>query len=612
LILQRKMLISMIFKNNKQIKINNLRLSTKLIITYVLLTVIPMALLGAVMYNQYAKSIEVQVGEYIPQLLGQANDNIESDIMKLDNVSELIYRSGEVMEVLRNNQNQNKSSLRQGQYTVQSYLTNIYFNSNNPDILGVFLLSKNRLFASTRTAYKEFSFKDGSSPFQKDTPQVGSMELMLSSQLNLTFKNNPPYFLLVKQITDFDNRKNLGTLYVAVNVTFFEKYLEDLRGKENPTMWLMDQQGDIIYHTNDKEFGKKVEAIDEYPLLNGSFRTNSNGQKTLISLEEAKEFPWILVHSIPLKNLTEQTGSVRNVTVLLFIVVICITTLISIFLAWTVTKPIKQLSNIMKDVETGNFSVEVPIHSGDEVGMLATSFRSMLIKIRELIQKNYLIELRQKNAELYALQSQINPHFMYNTLETIGMAVEDGEREQVVRMITLLGRMMRFSISNKDSLVPISSEVQHIQDYLNIQKFRFEDRLSFRIREDVDSSKYYTPKFLLQPIIENAIKYGLEKRKEIVIEIEVVEEQLAEGMAAILFIIRDNGPGIEENTLVKLRKLLSSDPMKSRDSGFGIINVYARIAMMFGENYGLQLGSEVGKGTEVVLKIPKTIEPKIS
>ncbi|MDQ1004878.1 two-component system sensor histidine kinase YesM [Neobacillus niacini] len=602
----------MIFKHNKQIQINNIRLSTKLIITYVLLTVIPMALLGIVMYNQYSKSIEVQVGEYIPQLLSQANNNIENEIGKLENLSELIYSSGEVMEVLRNNRDQNKSSLRQGQYTVQSYLTNIYLNSNNPDILGAFLVSNNRLFASTRTSYEGFSFKDRSYEYQIDFPQAEGMELLLPSQLNLTFKNNPSYFLLAKQITDFDNRKNLGTLYVAVNVTFFEKFLEDLQRKENTTMWLMDQQGDIIYHTNNQEIGKKVEAIHEYPLLNGSFRMNSYGQKTLISLGEAKEFPWILAHSIPLKNLKEQTGSVRNVTVFLFIIVICITTLISIFLAWTVTRPIKQLSRIMKDVETGNFSVEVPIHSGDEVGMLATSFRTMLTKIRELIQKNYLIEIRQKNAELYALQSQINPHFMYNTLETIGMAVEDGEREQVVRMITILGRMMRFSISNKDSLIPISSEVQHIQDYLNIQKFRFEDRLSFIIREDVDSSKYYTPKFLLQPIIENAIKYGLERRKELVIEIEVVEEQLEEGPTAILFIIRDNGPGVDEATLVKLRKLLSSDPMKRRDSGFGIINVYARIAMMFGENYGLLLKSEIDKGTEVVIRIPKTIEANIA
>ncbi|MBS4206987.1 sensor histidine kinase [Bacillus sp. FJAT-50079] len=602
----------MIFKNMKRIKVNNNRLSTKLIITYVLLTVIPMALLGYIVYTQYSKSIEAQIGEYIPQLLSQANDNLENEIKKLENLPDLIYSSGEVMEVLRDHDDHNKTLLLQRKSTVQNYLSNIYLTSNNTDILGAFLISKNRLFSSTRVPYQGFGFKDGSLPYQKDVVQVGNMELLLSDQIKLTFKNNPSYVLLVKQIKDFDNRRSLGTLYLAVNVSIFERVLEDLGRKENTTMWLMDKQGKIIYHTNKEETGKIIEEINEYPLLNGSFSTNISGQKTLISLDEAKDFPWILGHSIPLKDLTEQTDVVRNVTILIFIIVACITTLISVFFAWTVTRPIKQLSNIMKDVETGDFNVEVPIHSGDEVGMLAHSFRSMLSRIRALIQKNYLIEIRQKNAELYALQSQINPHFMYNTLETIGMAVEDDEREQAVHMITLLGRMMRFSISNKDSLVSISTEVQHIRDYLDIQKFRFEDRLTFNIREDVDSNKYFTPKFVLQPIIENAIKYGLEKRKEIIIEIEVVEELTPEGREAILYIIRDNGPGIEENKMIKIKELLSSDPMKSRDSGFGIINVFARIVMMFGDGYGLQIKSEEEKGTEVVIRIPKTIESEIN
>lgn len=598
----------MIFKNKS---INDLKLSNKLIITYVLLTVIPMAILGIIVYSQFSKSIERQVGEYVPQLLSQANQNIENEIRKLEDLPELIYSSGEVMEVLRDHRVQNKSSLLRGKYIVQNYLSSIYLTSNNSNILGAFLISNQRLFASTRTSYQGFGFDDGSFPYANDTIQVGNMDLLLSNQINLTFKDNPSYILLVKQITDFDNREHLGTLYLAVNVSFFEKVLEDLNSKDNNEMWLMDKQGKIFYHTNSGEIGKKMKEINEFPFLNGSFRTNVNGQQTLISLAEGKEFSWILGHSIPKKNLTEQTDIVRNVTVVIFIIMACITTVISILLAWTVTRPIKQLSHIMKDVETGDFNVEIPIHSGDEVGILAKSFRSMLFKIRELIQKNYLREIRQKNAELYALQSQINPHFMYNTLETIGMAVEEGEQEQSVHMIALLGRMMRFSISNKDSLVLISSEVQHIRDYLSIQKFRFEDRLSFHIHEDINSIKYYTPKFVMQPIIENAIKYGLEKRKEIVIEIEVVEEITPDGKAVILFIIRDNGPGMEENTLLRIKDLLVSDPMKSRDSGFGIINVHARIAMMFGEEYGLQLKSKVEKGTEVFLRIPKTIEPKI-
>lgn len=258
----------------------------------------------------------------------------------------------------------------------------------------------------------------------------------------------------------------------------------------------------------------------------------------------------------------------------------------------------------MQEVEKGNLNVEISIHSNDEVGVLAQSFHSMITRIRELIQKNYSIEIRQKNAELYALQSQINPHFMYNTLETISMAVEDGESEMVVDMVTLLGRMLRYSLSNKERLVPIALEVQHIEDYLKIQKFRFEQRLSFQIQEELDCTSYYTPKFILQPIVENSIKYGLEKRRALEVQIIVKEILSTDKSKDILFIIRDNGPGISNDILESLQDKLQSDPMGERESGFGILNVHARIMMMFGKQYEIKVKSLLDQGTEVSIQIP--------
>ncbi|SMQ63454.1 two-component system, sensor histidine kinase YesM [Bacillus sp. OV166] len=602
----------MISKLQEAIKFKDFRLTTKLIITYILLTVIPMALLGYIAYYQNTKSIEEQVGEYVPRLLMQANENIENEINDLENLPELVYSSNDVMAVLRGDTYKSQSALLQDQFIVKNFLSGTYLNSNHSEILGAFVLSKNRLFASSRTTYKGLDFKNASLPYGEDFDLGGNMQILLPNQINLTFQGNPPYLLLVKQIIDFDNRKNLGTLFLAVKVTFIEKILKDLDHEANATMWMMNKHGQVIYHTDSSKIGTMFKEINEYPLLNGSFRTNVNGKPTLISVSETKNLDWVLVHSIPLKYLTERADIVRNVTMLIFIIFAVITTVISIILAWTVTRPINTLGRLMKEVEKGNFQVDIPIHSKDEVGMLARSFHSMITKIRELIQKNYHIELRQKNAELYALQSQINPHFMYNTLETIGMAVEEGESEMVVDMVTLLGRMLRFSLSNKDRLVPISKEVQHIRDYLAIQSFRFEERLSFHIPEIVDDDYYYTPKFVLQPIVENAIRYGLEKRKGIEIHIDVIKERNEAGQEDILLVIRDNGPGIHKETLEKLNLLLQSDPMVKRDSGFGIINVHARVAMMFGNDYGLRIHSVIEEGTEVVIRIPMIGENQVA
>ncbi|MED3986667.1 sensor histidine kinase [Peribacillus simplex] len=602
----------MIFKGKKRIQIKNLRLTTKLVTTYTLLTVLPMAFLGFIAYWQYTKSIEEEVGEYIPRLVKQVNGNIEIEIQKLETLPDLIYNSGDVMTILRDSQSKKKSVLLHEEYIMKSYLTRTYLNNNSSHILGAFLVSKNRIFASTSLHYDSFGFEDGSLPYADDLGLLGGMQLLLPNQTNLTFEGNPSYFMLVKPITDFDNRKNLGTLYIAIDVAFFEQSLQDLQKEKNVTMWIMNKQGKIIYHKDHSKIGTVEKGIHDYPLLNGSFRTEIDGKRNLISISESNELPWVLVHSMPIKNMTEKTDVIRNVTIFFFILFTLITTLISIFFAWTVTRPLNELGDIMKRVEKGDLLVDIPIHSKDEVGMLANSFRSMLAEIRELIQKNYHIELRKKTAELYALQSQINPHFMYNTLETIGMAVEEGESEEVVKMVTLLGRMMRFSISNKESLVPINSEVQHIEDYLNIQQFRFEDRLHFMIEKGTDTVNYYIPKFVLQPIVENSIKYGLEKRKEIDIQIHISEEETQIGEEDLLLIVSDNGPGITENKLIELNEKLRLDPMMKRDSGFGIINVNARIGMMFGEQYNLQINSEYGKGTTVVLRLPKINAQQVS
>lgn len=570
-----------------------------------------MGLLGVLAYFEYTKSIEEKVGEYIPKLLKQANNNLENSLGELERLPELIYSSSDVMSVLRDSSYKNQSQLNQDQFVVESFLTNTYLD-NSSEILGAFLLSKNRSFVSTRIPYEGFNLGNLSLPYGEEHDLGEKVELILPKQASLKFEGNPPYILLMKQVTDVDNRKSLGTLFLAVKLSFIEDVLADLEKEKSAAMWVMDENGQVIFHTDPSKIGSVFIEVKDYPLENGSFQTGTAEERTLISINKSARHKWILVHSIPLKYLTMGTDMVRKVTILAFFTLVIITSLLSVFLAWSVTKPIKKLGHIMKEVKEGNLSVSIPVDSKDEVGVLAQSFDSMLTEIRDLIQKNYSIEIRQKNAELYALQSQINPHFMYNTLQTISMAVEDGESETVVEMVTLLGRMLRYSLSNKDRLVPISQEVDHIQDYLKIQKYRFEERLSYQIQTELDTGSYFTPKFILQPLVENSIKYGLEKRKGLSIQIFVEEISNKYSEKDILFTIRDNGPGIDEVKLKELNSKLKSDPMGKRESGFGILNVHARVMMMFGDQYELRVNSSIEKGTEIMIQIPAILKNEVT
>jgi two-component system, sensor histidine kinase YesM len=598
----------MISKAWSLLRFRNLRLSSKLIVTYIFLTVIPMSLLGYISYTQYARSVEVQIGQYMPKFLYQANADIEKHMIELTTMPEMLFNSDNTLGVLRRTSYQNRSDINRDQYNMNSYLARTYINGSNPDVIGVFVLSNGRMFYSSKTGFKESAWKAALYRYGEDLDLHGQSRIILPSELQLQFQNDLPYVFIVKEINDVDNRKTLGNMLIAVNLSFMDQIFDNFEKNESADLWVMDSSGRIIYHTNRNLIGSFDKEKKNYPLLNGSFRSSVTGAAKLVSVNESSRFGWVVVHSIPLQELTRQTDLVRNLTIFVFIAIIIITSLLAVFFSLNMTRPLKRLSGLMKTVEMGNFQVDLKIQSGDEVGMLARSFNSMMTTTRELIQKNYQIEIRQKEAELYALQSQINPHFMYNTLETIGMAVEEGETETVVQMVTLLGRMLRFSVSNQSKSVTLAEEVQHINDYLTIQKFRFEDRLKFEIVQNMDDEDFhhlYNPKFILQPVVENAIKYGLESRKTLDIHIAVGREFNARsGARDVVFRIRDNGPGISTERMNELDQLLKKATFGGRSSQFGLSNVNARIAMMHGRDYGLQLHSIVGKGTEVIIRIP--------
>lgn len=584
---------------------NRSRFTTKLMVTYLLLTAIPIMILGYVSYVQYAKSVENQVGKYIPQLLDRSNINIDRQIQEYQNLLDLISNSDEVLSILRKESFQSQSQMLKDQFTVESNLINWYLSGNYKGVLGVFVVSKNRLFKATRFSYENFDYDPTQLPYGQDLDYRGEVQIFLPGDANLTFEKNIPYLLLVKQIKDLDNRINIGTIFLAVDLEFLKDNLDQLSEEDESEIWVMDENGQIIYHHDRSKIGTIFEEVKEYPIKNGSFKTRSESGGDLISISESELTGWLLTHKIEIEALTSEASQIRNIVITVFGVLFVASSFITIYLTWRFTRPINQLSRLMIDVEKGNFEVDLNIRSRDEVGLLARRFNIMVKEIRGLIREKYQMEIKQKEAELNALQFQINPHFMYNTLETISMSVEFDEKEQVIEMVTLLGRMLRYSLGNKQPVVLISDEVQHAEDFLKIQKFRFEDALEYEVYTQIELDQYLTPKFILQPILENAIKYGLEHRQHLCVEMYVVVvKAFKDGKDAIQFVIRDNGVGISEDRLHQVKQDLLDASVMDKDSGVGLGNVHARILLKFGEPYGVQIESEEGEGTTTTITIP--------
>lgn len=589
---------------------DELKLSTKLIVAYLLLTVIPMSLLGYFSYQQYTKSIEEQNGEYLPKLLQQAGLTIDGRIEELSALPERLASSEAVMSILRKESYQSKADYNRDQFTVNSYLARIYLEGGNPDVLGVFVLSNNRLFASARLPYTGFDAESAKIPYGQNLDLGEQTKILLPGDIGLVFEEEEPYVLLLRQLNDTENQRVLGTMLIAVDLSFIENALGHFNRSGDTVLRLQTAEGRIVYDADSARIGATDSEPANYPLRNGSFLRTGDGAASLVSVSESSAYGWLLTYSVPLKELTGRTDLVRNVTVALFIGFALITTIISILFALNVTRPLKRLSGLMRETELGRFRLaEEQELKGVEVGMLARSFNAMISRIEELIRQNVRVETNQKEAELYALQSQINPHFIYNTLETIGMAVEEGERETVVEMVTLLGRMLRFSVSNRSKFVTLEEELRNVKDYLAIQKFRFEDRFRYAIAENTGTygrDRLYTPKFILQPIVENAIKHGLEARKLLEVTIRTELRQVPETEVEYLVItVIDNGPGIAPDRLDLLRgQLEEGETLRKADSGFGIVNVHARIKLLLGGDYGLSFESRQGEGTRVTLLLP--------
>ncbi|GAE28828.1 integral membrane sensor signal transduction histidine kinase [Halalkalibacter hemicellulosilyticusJCM 9152] len=551
-----------------------------------------MAFLGFISYHHYTKSIEAQAGEFFPQLLKQANMNIDKQIMELQKLNELLYSSSSVMSILRNEEYPNQSTLLRDKFEMNTYLSNAYLSGIHYDIIAVFIQSNNRLFHHSRV--------DIVSEAQLEhVPSYGQHQVTPFFETDLRFEGDIPFLLIEREIIDFDNQKSLGTMFIALDLQFIDQVVEEMR--DGGDIWLMDQDYRILYHSDQSRIGERFNDVEQLPVQHGSFKTLTNDDNKVISVSTSDEHQWILTHSIPAKHLTDRTDFVRNMTIIIFIAFVVVFVIISILLAWNVSRPIHRLSLLMGAVERGDFDIDIPKHpkSQDEVAVLTRSFHSMVTRIKELIRSNYQTALRQKEAELYALQFQINPHFMYNTLETISMMVEEDDKETVVEVVSILGKMLRYSLSNKDEAVLIATEVDHIRDFLTIQKYRFEDRLSFSIEQNIDGQQYFTPKFILQPIVENAVKYTIEDKEEAMVHVSVekVDDE-------IVCLVRDNGPGIAPEKLIELEKQLKAELMLKKDSSFGLKNVHARIVMMYGESYGLRIHSEVGGGTEIIIRLP--------
>ncbi|MCR5214402.1 MAG: sensor histidine kinase [Eubacterium sp.] len=399
-------------------------------------------------------------------------------------------------------------------------------------------------------------------------------------------ENEDPKALIAEARVHFENLRNKTTEdNVRADLTALIKL-----------MGILDERVDDIL-INVEEGGHYDENIE---MLDMNIRT-------LTSLIQEDIQKYIYDEAQNMEMLRRQVANSILITIrfmiLGLIIILVVIYFLSRRLSHRITEPITELVNVTERFAGGDFTVSCELDSNDEMENLADSFNSMVKEIENLIEDIHKEQEIAKDAELRLLQEQINPHFLYNTLDAIVWAAEAGENQKAIQIIKELSSFFRISLSKGESQITIKNEREHVKNYLEIQRYRYQDILDYEIDINDDILDYHIQKLTLQPIVENALYHGIKNKRgggRIRVEGYLDENNDKE----IVFKIIDNGIGMEEEDLDKLRRIISGNIVMDDQAGFGMANVEKRIEMMYGSEYGIKVDSKYQEGTTVTVRIP--------
>ncbi|UUZ80786.1 histidine kinase [Paenibacillus sp. P26] len=338
----------------------------------------------------------------------------------------------------------------------------------------------------------------------------------LSHNYNIgpSFYFEPRYVLSIhRAIYRVPSREQLGMLSVDIKTDTLDTMLSQLMSGQE-SISLLDEEGKVVYSSSSQDKpGVKPNGTWAGDILKQTESEGSLETKDSIRIFEKVETPflkWTLVKQIPYDQLYSGARELTQIQFVILVVLLIVVVVLTLWITLRFTRPIKRLIGYINQIQTGQLDVEIQMNSKDEIGILARRFRLMMETINELIKNEYVLNLANKTNQLKALQAQINPHFLYNSLQSIGTLALQHQAPKVYKLLSSLAKMMRYSMNTDEAVVPPRQELDHIKAYLQLQTQRFEDELSVRYHIEEETLDILLPKMTLQPLVENYFKYGFD------------------------------------------------------------------------------------------------------
>jgi two-component system sensor histidine kinase YesM len=589
----------------------NLSIKYKIFILFYLLIVVISLTLGYYSYQTSKQQIVNKVSSTNLSVIKEVDNNITALQKNIADWVTVFSLASVVQEGLINNVSETKE------------LENMLYSGPTASIMNQMLVTKNfdylALYGRGQQPVFQESTDYSSDPnnfadIQKSSVYARTLELNgasywfpLKDENNVFLQNNPNEKIgMSRIIRNVSDGSMIGFIFVGVNVdTIRNKYIQHLYDKDHGIL-IIDSNGNPLLKAG-KEF---YQTEDSAPLLTkmrnfttpGSMVIKANGEDLLITYSGLNENGWQTLYAVPLALLTKELSSIKVFVLVLILVCLLLSIPFMMILTSLLTSPIRKLLLSMKRFQNGQFDERVDIKYKDEIGELSRGYNSMVVNIKSLVNDVYVLQLKEKEAELKALQSQINPHFLYNMLDTIFWEAEAAGQSRISEMIINLSRLFRLSLNRGKSFTNVKKEKELIALYLTLQKIRFKDLLNYQIDIPEEIESYVMLKLILQPFIENALVHGIERKRgggNLSVTGAISGDVLH-------FIIEDDGPGMDEATIQRLLENHNeSDVYTDQDTGgYGIQNVHARLQHFYKNGFRLNYESEPGKGTRVEITIP--------
>lgn len=601
----------------------NFNLYQKLYLSYLVVILISLTSVGYFSYRASSRELEQLVEKQLTQVVGNA-------VYHTDLYIRAYERS--MVSLLSNNDVKRFIDLPEGEigypyYELRKLVKEVGIEPifiRNPEIADIFLISFNGNAMYVYNGINAGSFTKEQVQqqldfFKNNTTANGSLSVLnhsiLPDQKNQTLS-------LVRRIRGLSSTELKGILAIELRASELSELWKGIDLESDGYFFITDGDGNYVYHPDPERIGEAIpDAIGQQVLDAGphAFTSKIDGKSRMFMSRRSNYGNWRLVVSMSVDELRKPTDTIRTTTIIVGGFTLILALWLAIRFGKSITGPIRKLKSAMRETEKGNWVIlPLPNHR-DEIVELISRYNLMVSRLSELVDEVYQAELRdqesrieRQKAEFQSLQLQINPHFLYNTLETIVCYAVIKDSHEITEIVKAMAYMLRYSVQTHLEEITVANELKHVMHYLVVMKHRI--GREFDIEVDIDPAYLLRNmvRLTLQPLVENTLQHAFPDGLE---DSHYIRIQAGEDHTTFWISVEDNGVGISESRLRELREKLSENRLADHESGgsgsvrgiggIGIVNVHRRIQMVFGEQYGLQIESEIGQGTKLIMLMPR-------